>query len=323
MGRPSGRQIIFWIAALALAVGLYIFTNGFVTCWQFTALDGIPPASCNVESSGLGTPVLNAQGTPIASPATADVSAPAAQAPTWDGGSQINIVFFGLRSGSESLSTGDCPVCTDTIILFTVDPVSKTAGMVSIPRDMWVNVPGFNYERINMAWTNGEASKLPGGGPGLAMATVSQFMGVPIQYYAEVDFNAFVAFINSIGGVDIRTYENLRLDPNGLGTAGVDPKNKFILTCCGMRHLGGLLALAYARCRDQDQCGAKGGDLDRSKRQQQIIMAVHDKVLDPANFPTLIAKAPWFYKTFGAELHTNMTLDDAIKLAYFNEGHSF
>ena len=311
MGRTSIRQIVFWIAALALAVGLYIFMIGFVTCWQFTALDGIPPASCNVESNVLGTPVLNAQGTPIgpATPTT-EVSAPAVQAPTWDGGSRINIVFFGLRSGSESLATGDCPVCTDTIILFTVDPVSKTAGMVSIPRDMWVNVPGFNYERINMAWTNGEASKLPGGGPGLALNTVSQFMGVPIQYYAEVDFDAFVAFINTIGGVDVRTYENLRLDPLGNG------KDKFPLTCCGMRHLTGPLALAYARCRDQDQCGAKGGDLDRSKRQQQIILAIRDKVLDPANFPTLIAKAPWFYKTFGAGLHTNMTLDDAIKLAY-------
>jgi LCP family protein required for cell wall assembly len=175
---------------------------------------------------------------------------------------------------------------------------------------MWVNVPGFNYERINMAWTNGEASKLPGGGPGLALNTVSQFMGVPIQYYAEVDFDAFVAFINTIGGVDIHSYENLRLDPLGNG------KDKFPLTCCGMRHLTGPLALAYARCRDQDQCGAKGGDLDRSKRQQQIILAIRDKVLDPANFPTLIAKAPWFYKTFGAGLHTNMTLDDAIKLAY-------
>ena len=65
VGRPSVRQIVFWIAALALAVGLYIFTNDFVTCWQFTTLDGIPPASCNVESNVLGTPVLNAQGTPI------------------------------------------------------------------------------------------------------------------------------------------------------------------------------------------------------------------------------------------------------------------
>ena len=173
-----------------------------------------------------------------------------------------------------------------------------------------VNIPGVGSSRINTAWTSGEISKLPGGGPGLAMETVSQLMGVPIQYYAQVDFDTFVAFINTIGGVDIRSYENLRLDPLGNG------KDKFILTCCGMRHLSGPLALAYARCHDQDQCGAKGGDLDRSKRQQQVILAIRDKVLDPANFPTLIAKAPWFYKTFGGGLHTNMSFDDAINLAY-------
>ena len=125
-----------------------------------------------------------------------------------------------------------------------------------------------------------------------------------------MDFDTFVSFINTIGGVDVRTYENLRLDPMGNG------KDKFPLTCCGIRHLNGPLALAYARCRDQDQCGAKGGDLDRSKRQQQVILAIRDKVLDPANFPTLITQAPGFYKTFGGGLHTNMSFDDAIKLAY-------
>ena len=162
-----------------MAVGLYIFMNGFVTCWQFTALDGTPPASCNVGGTGLSTPIVNAKGTPLgpATP-TAEISAPVAQAPTWDGGSRINVVFFGLRGGATSGE--DCPDCTDTIILFTVDPISKTAGMISIPRDLWVNIPGFDFSRINTAWTDGEGSKLPGGGPGLAMETVSQLMGVPI-----------------------------------------------------------------------------------------------------------------------------------------------
>ena len=306
--RPSVGQIILGVVALVLAGGLFIFTRGFFECWQFTELDGIPPASCNVASNVLGTPVLNAKGTPLAAMPTEGVAAPAAQVPTWDGGSRVNIVFFGLRGGATSGE--DCPQCTDTIILFTVDPVSKTAGMISIPRDLWVNIPGFGFSRINTAWTDGEGSKLPGGGPGLAMQTVSQLMGVPIQYYAQVDFGTFVAFINTIGGIDVKPWETLRLDPMG------DGKDKFILTKGGMRHLSGPLALAYARCRDQDQCGAQGGDLDRSKRQQQVILAIRDKVLDPANFPTLISKAPWFYNTFGAGVHTNMSLDDAIKLAY-------
>ncbi|HUI88091.1 MAG TPA: LCP family protein [Anaerolineales bacterium] len=304
----SAGVIIFWVAAVALAGGFFIFARDFVTCWQFTTLDGIPPASCNVESAGIGTPALNAKGTPIAATPTVDVSAPVVQAPTWDGGSRINVVFFGLRGGATSGE--DCPDCTDTIILFTVDPVSKTAAMISIPRDLWVNIPGVGFSRINTAWTDGEGSKLPGGGPGLAMQTVSQLIGVPIQYYAQVNFDTFVAFINTIGGIDIRPYENLRLDPLGNG------KDKFILTKGGIRHIDGEVALAYARCRDQDQCGAQGGDLDRSKRQQQVILAIRSKVLDPANFPTLIAKAPWFYTTFGGGIHTNMSLDDAIKLAY-------
>ena len=126
------------------------------------------------------------------------------QAPTWDGGSRINIVFFGLRGGLI-LAARIARIARIRSFCLRVDPVSKTAGMISIPRDLWVNIPGFGYSRINTAWTDGEASKLPGGGPGLAMQTVSQLMGVPIQYYAQVDFDTFVAFINTIGGVDIRT----------------------------------------------------------------------------------------------------------------------
>ena len=307
--RPSVGRIIFWVIALVVAAGFFIFMRGFITCWELTSLDGAPPDSCNSSASVLPALVLNAKGTPIKPVIpTAGVAAPAVRAPFWDGGSRINIVFFGLRGGDPSQE--DCPLCTDTIILFSVDPVSKTAGMISIPRDLWVNIPGFGFSRINTAWTDGEVSKLPGGGPGLAMKTVSQLMGVPIQYYAQVDFDTFVAFINTIGGVDIRPYETLRLDPLGNG------KDKFILTKGGIRHLDGALALAYARCRDQDQCGATGGDLDRSKRQQQVILAIRNKVLNPANFPSLIVQAPTFYKTFGGGIRTNMSLNDGIKLAY-------
>jgi LCP family protein required for cell wall assembly len=312
--RPSVGRIIFWAIALLVAVGFFIFMRGFITCWELTSLDGAPPESCNSSTGVLPALVVNAKGTPIKSAIpTSGVQAPVVQAPTWDGGSRVNIVFFGLRGGQTSGE--DCPLCTDTIILFSIDPVSKTAGMISIPRDLYVNIPGFQPGRINQAWTDGEISKLPGGGPGLAMKTVSQLMGVPIQYYAQVDFNTFVSFIDAIGGIDLRPYETLRLDPNGLGLS-TNPKDKFILTKGGMRHLTGEIALAYARCRDQDQCGATGGDLDRSKRQQQVIIAIRNKVLNPANFPTLIAQAPAFYNTFGAGIHTNMSLDDGIKLAY-------
>ena len=81
-----------------------------------------------------------------------------------------------------------------------------------------------------------------------------------------------------------------------------------------MRHLGGPAALAYARCRDVEQ-GCNDGDVGRSKRQQKVILAIRDKVLSPQYFPTLMAQAPQLYNLFSAGIHTNLPLDDAIKLA--------
>jgi LCP family protein required for cell wall assembly len=228
--------------------------------------------------------------------------------PTWDGASRINILFVGLRGGDPI--EGDCPFCTDTLILLTVDPITKTAGMLSIPRDMWVNIPGFGHSRINTAWTLGRGSKLPGGGPALAMKTVSHFIGVPVDYYIQVDFDTFVEVIDLIGGVDIYNDETIVLDPMSHGQDFAKVK----ITCCGMRHLNGTTALAFARCRHAEQ-GCKDGDVGRAKRQQKIIFGIRDKVLRPESFPKLLAQAPQLYRSFSSGIHTNMTLSDAMKLA--------
>jgi LCP family protein required for cell wall assembly len=227
--------------------------------------------------------------------------------PTWDGSSRINILFVGLRGG-EPLQE-DCPFCTDTLILLTVDPLSKTAGMLSIPRDMWVNIPGFGFSRINTAWTLGRGSKLPGGGPALTMKTISHFIGVPVHYYVQVDFDTFVDIIDMLGGLDVYNDETLFIDPVYHGKEY--PKVK--LTCCGMRHLTGRVALAYARCRHAEQ-GCDDGDIGRARRQQKVIFAIREEVLNPENFPTLMAQAPKLYGRFHEGIHTNMTLQDAIKL---------
>ncbi len=299
------RQTAFWGLTVLVAGGAFFFAQSLTACWQITPLPGVRPSTCpgDVTSAVLETPSVNAQGTEIAPPPTpVPVTAPEVDYPQWDGGSRINIVFFGLRGGE--ISGEDCPQCTDTIIVFTVDPVSKTAGMISVPRDLFVNIPGFGYSRINTAWTDGEGAKLPGGGPGLAMKTVSQVLGVPIQYYVQVNFDTFVSFINMIHGIDIYNDENLVLDKVGTGT------DHFKLTCCGMRHLNGAAALAYARTRH-----TADGDVDRSKRQQKVILAIRDKVLSPEYFPTLMAQAPQLYQLFSAGVRTNISLQDGMKLA--------
>jgi len=305
--RPMIRTIAFWVVALVVAVGAFVFVRNLATCWVITPLPGSPPADCGTVTSGLDGPTItNSEGTPVASVEDLPdpVTVPESELPpAWDGASRITVLILGL----DARDTDTSAPRSDTMILLTIDPLTKTAGMLIIPRDMWVNIPGFGYSKINTAYSSGEANNLPGGGPVLALKTVEQFIGVDVQYYAQIDFNTFVQFIDRIGGIEIYNDEDLRLDPIG-------PGKKIILTCCGMRPLNGIKALAYARCRYESQ-GCKDGDIGRAKRQQKVILAIRDKVLDPANFPTLITQADDFYNEFSAGIRTNMPLDTAIQLA--------
>ncbi len=304
------RLIAFWAIVLIVAAGLFVSVRDFTICWRLTSLPGVPSKDCSGETTDLlGTPALNSGSKTPVPTVTSEPDIPQeVEYPTWDGGSRINILFVGLRGGEPTEQ--DCPFCTDTLILMTVDPITKTAGMLSIPRDLWVNIPGFGYSRINTAWTLGRGSKLPGGGPELTMRTISHFIGVPVDYYVQVDFDTFVDIIDMIGGVDVYNNETLSLDPVYHGQEF--PKVK--LTCCGMRHLNGKVALAYARCRHLEQ-GCKNGDIGRAERQQKVIFGIREKMLDPENFPTLFAQAPQLYNKFSEGIHTNMSLNDALKLA--------
>jgi LCP family protein required for cell wall assembly len=142
------------------------------------------------------------------------------------------------------------------------------------------------------------------------MKTVSQFIGIPIQYYIQVDFSTFTSFVNEIGGIDVYYDEpvTLNLDPTGTG------KDHFKVTCCGIRHMDGKRSLAFARCRDVSQ-GCSDGDVGRAKRQQEVIIAIRNKVFSPDYFPKLMAQAPQLYNIFSEGIHTNMSLADALKLA--------
>ena len=306
LGRPSVGQIIFGGIAAVLVIGGFFFVRGLITCWTITPLPGRPPANCGtVTSGGLSGPTINEQGTEIA-PAEElpppPVNIPESDLPpAWDGASRITILLIGLDY--RDWVAGEGAPRSDSMILLTVDPVAKTAGILSIPRDMWVNIPGFGYSRINTAYSSGEGSQLPGGGPELAKKTVEQFLGVPIQYYAQVDFLTFVEFIDLIGGIDVHNTENLVIDPVGGG------KDKIRVTCCGIRHLDGEKALAYARYRK-----GQDGDVGRARRQQKVILGIRNQVLKPENFPVLLGKAQQFYEEFSAGIRTNMPFDTAIQL---------
>ena len=228
---------------------------------------------------------------------------PAASLPTpepWDGVSRVNVLVMGLDY--RDWEAGDTPR-TDTMILLTLDPLNNTAGMISIPRDLWVSIPGFDYGKINTAYYLGEVYNLPGGGAGLAALTVEELLGVPVQYYAQIDFQAFVDFIDHIEGVKITFDEPMVLDRRGKwNTVTIEP---------GVVTLPGEYALAYARTRKSE-----GGDFDRSSRQQILIMAIRDRILDFNMMPRLVANAPQIYNDLAAGINTNMNLNQAIRLAW-------
>lgn len=203
---------------------------------------------------------------------------------------------------SNARNTGETWVpLTDTMILVTIDPLSKTTGMLSIRRDLWVNIPGYDYGKINTAYSLGVVNQLPGGGPGLAMKTVEEFLGVPINYYAQVDLDSFVTMIDEIKGVKIDIPERILLDPRG--------EREPVWVEAGVQTLDGELALAYARNRH-----TAGGDVDRGSRQMQVIQAIIDRVLQFNMLPTLITRAPSIYNSVSQGIQTNLSLNQAIQL---------
>lgn len=297
---PKDRftQIVLALFIVLALVGAYFgfrFARQFVSTNETFSLPGDPVVG---EGGEFDPESGEEEGTP-----DRPVEMVVAELPTpepWDGVSRINLLVMGLDY--RDWEAGETPR-TDTMIVFTLDPLNNTAGMISIPRDLWVTIPGFETNKINTAYYLGEVYNLPGGGPGLAAKTVEELLGVPIHYYAQIDFQAFVDFIDHIEGVRLTFDEPMVLDRLGKwNTVTIEP---------GVVTLPGDYALAYVRARKTE-----GGDFDRSERQQNLIMAVRDRILEFDMMPKLVAKAPEIYSDLAAGIRTNISLNEAIKLGW-------
>ena len=188
------------------------------------------------------------------------------------GKDRINILVMGLDRRPRE---GQSPSRSDTMFVLTVDPQTKTAGILGIPRDLYVDIPdgegGYFRDRINTALVFGEVNDYKGGGQQLAIDTVEHNLGVKIGHYVIIDFEGFKEVIDALGGidVDVPTYVS---DPTYSWTelpGDYDPQEFEP----GLQHMDGETALAYARIRQNSD------DLDRIQRQQRIIFAVMDKAL--------------------------------------------
>ncbi len=248
------------------------------------------------EVAGGGIDVeLNEEGTPVIVQ-QADLTEEAAAIPEWDGESRVTILLLGVDKRPDDYSR------SDTIILVNIDPVEKTARMLSIPRDLKVIVPGFGSQKINAAYAFGDVNEnVPGRGPGLMMRTIEQNFGINVDYYAEIDFNGFIEIVDTVGGVTLNVPYPIR-DNEYPG-----PNNQYmrIYFPSGWQHMDGERVLQYARTRHDD------GDGRRSARQQQVLLALREQALNLG----LIEQAPTLLNEVGDTFRTDLSFTQVLSLA--------
>lgn len=259
-----------------------------------TASDRPAPAQAPTETP---TPQPTAEPTPGPTPepteepiATTEKVAPGAEPAQLSLADLPSDVTNILVMGSDRRSPSD-PGRTDVMLLVSVDRVNKVVRMLSIPRDLWVFIPGVGNNRINTANVFGGLTKKPGAGPALVRETFKHNLGLRIDRYVILDFNGFKDVVDTLGGVTVDV-------PCGLYDGA------YIQLPPGRHHLNGNQALRYARSR------LSTSDFSRAARQQQIIRALWEQTPKTQ----LLLKIPQLWSTFRNRVETDMNLAELMSL---------
>src|SRR5437763_851493 len=288
---------MYFRGALAIMLGVVMLAGGVTITRVWSALHAISP---------------RAQPQDIITLVQAESNDPTSLAYKLNHGQRINILLLGYGGPGH-----DGPYLTDSIMLLSIQPASRQAIMVSLPRDLYARIPALPNKRtmtakLNSAYAIGSdhASypnvrsdwKTPTGGGDLAAATVSQITGQPIDYWVAVDFKAFRDVVNALGGIRVDVPAPLD-DP--YFPAGETTGMMHIHVNPGWQQMDGEHALRYARSRETTS------DFDRSRRQQQIMLAVRQRVFS-------LNAIPKMFSLLGAlqtNVRTNLRPQDMRQLA--------
>ena len=215
-------------------------------------------------------------------------------------GGRINILLLG--SDTDQKFNGDFLAQTDIVV--TIDPQTKYVGMLSIPRDTWLNAAdGYGMMKLDQAYGRG--------GVGLSRATIYQDFGIPINYYGWVGLDGFIKVVNTVNGVDIDAFHPITDDNYPDDRPG--SKNQYaymrLYIAPGPQHMNGDTALEYVRSRHADLVG----DFGRSQRQQQLLSALKLKL----NNPSIVSELPQLANDLNGYVKTDMQLTDVFKLMNF------
>lgn len=263
-----------------------------------------PLPSPTPTSRPLSAPALPANGSPDA---TQNPGVPQ-PVPTFAVPSGTTVIL--LLGSDVSLESGVGR--TDTMILVAVDSVNQTASMVSLPRDLYVYIPGWTTNRLNTALSRGSSSGYPGGAIAQLKDTILYNFGVPVHYYAQVDFGGFKDVVNIAGGVDVPVSCQLRdwrlrspeLDPN------VEDNWEMFTLSPGIHHMDGDMALWYVRSRRTTS------DFDRGRRQQQVLRLILNQGVDLG----LLPQAPDLWNTYRDTVVTDIDIGRMLQLVSLAPG---
>jgi LCP family protein required for cell wall assembly len=201
---------------------------------------------------------------------------------------RINVLVLGLdRRPGE----GDA-VRADTVMMVTADPRAPHLGLLSIPRDLYLLIPGQGENRINTAHVFGELDRA-GGGPERTAAAIVQSFRIRVDGWVRVDFEGFVAVVDALGGIKIDVPETLVDEAYPTEDYGT----KVVTIPAGVQRMDGETALQYARSRHSSS------DFDRAERQQVVVQAMFRRLAQPAMWPRL----PQLYDVFRGSVDTSLS----------------
>lgn len=234
-----------------------------------------------------------------------------------EGDGRVNILLMG--KGGPGHAGADL---TDTLIVASIDPINKEAALVSVPRDLWVMVPGRGSGKINAVYANAknraltesqDQEKAERAGVNALQDVISQVLGIPIHYYGMIDFEGFKQAVDIVGGVDIDVPPELAVEEQLWdSTTG---KNYYLKVPPGPQHFDSTKALYFTRSRKS----SLRGDFSRSERQRLFIQALAKKVLSAGTYTNPI-KVSQLMSAFGDHLSTDLTVKNALRLMEIANG---
>ena len=229
------------------------------------------------------------------------LATPAATPPPLDSKQRVNILLLG--SDNDQKFAQDA-VLSQTMIVVSIDPAKRQVTLLSLPRDLWVAIPGHARAKIDLAYAEGGAP--------LARATVERAFRIPIHYYAWIGLNGLVKVVDRLGGVDVDVLHPVLDDnyPNDFSNSGYGTERVYL--AAGPQHLDGRHTLQYVRSRHGDLLS----DFGRSVRQQQVLLAMQQRTAGM----DLVTALPSFARDLNGRVKTDLDLVRLTQLMLFMRG---